>query len=53
MSHARKLFYVDKSDCVFCYECCLARILDVYIFLNVPFDVTLSETEFSKIQRII
>jgi len=41
MSHAVKLFFVDNSDYDFCYECCLARVLVVYIFLNVPFDVTL------------
>lgn len=53
MSHARKLFYVDNSDYAFCYERCLAMVLDIYNFLNIPFDVTLSEPEFSKIQRII
>ena len=41
MSHALKTFFVDNSYYVFSYEYCLARVLIVFNFLNVPVDVTL------------
>jgi len=52
MSRALKLFYVDNSDYGFSYKYFLARVSTIFKFLNVPFDVTLSEPEFSKFKEL-